>query len=89
MTCIWGEEIKLLVKGKKLWKSRENEKIIPIRFIRTVKKIKDAPLDFPSKEVNPYYKTHENSLDMIVSNIPCIKKFSNHVDTSVFSFLIL
>lgn len=52
-------ELKLLTKGKKLWKSRENEESVWLSSIVSIEKIEDAPLDFNSKEVNPYYRTKD------------------------------
>ena len=52
-------ELKLLIEGKKLWKTEKNAKIVPLYRIIDIKITAKVPEQFDIMQVNPKYKTKE------------------------------
>lgn len=53
---IYDTDIYMLSQGNKVWKDKNNEKRIIIRYITKIEKLKDAKQDFDIFKADPYYK---------------------------------
>lgn len=73
----WNADwIKLLTEGKKLWKSRKNEKEIHLSNVVKIEKLEEAAPDFDIKTVNPYYSSPEE----IKANI---KEYNKKINNTI------
>ena len=58
------DRIWMLIKGKKVWKDRSNQKDVVVEYITKIEKTKDARPDFDIYEADPNYKViKENDME--------------------------